>query len=305
MRNIVAVSIFAIAISGGAFPPDAMSPIFTSQAFAANANSNGNGRSGDDNNGDGGRSADAGSGSGGESSTSGSSTSGPASGQGQGGGLLRRLATGSGKPSSTGSTSPAGVATGASLQSLPSQANGGIGAANATAYVGPPDPKPVAPVTAYVMAKVAITGQAPGEIHRLLGAGHSYFNSDEHAKLHAAFDSRLKRVERYLQANAAAQAALTANDGVLPSEQDHLDALAYLDAVAVVADPDSTAEEVAAANALIASSSLTPATAQLVVDAFEAEATAVAAFVEADNQPYDQERRDVYDDVALFLGLIF
>jgi hypothetical protein len=156
------------------------------------------------------------------------------------------------------------------------------------------------------MAKVANTGQAPGEIHRLLGAGHSYFNSSEQAKLNAAYDSRINRVERYLEANAAALAALAANGGVLPSEQEYRDALAYLEAVAVVADPDSTAEEIAAAQAIIDGFPLLDAaTAQLVVDAFEAEAAAVAAFVEADNQPYDQERRDVYDDVALYLGLIF
>lgn len=297
MRSSVAVAVLAIAFSGGAFLQDAMPPIFTSQAFAANANSKGNGKS-DSNNGNGGRSADAGSGSANESSSGG-----PASSQGNGGGLLRLLATGSARPSSTDSTAPAGVAAGAPLQLLPSRANG---AAPAIALVGPPDPKPVAPVTAYVMETAEATGQKPGEIHRLLGAGHSYFNSNEQAKLHAAYDSRIKRVERYLLADWAAQEALATNGGVLPSEQDYLDAQAYLDAVAVLANPASTAEQIAAANATIAGFPLLdPATAQLVVDGYEAEATAIAAFEEADNQPYDDARRDVYDDIALYLGLTF
>ena len=299
MKSSVAVAVLVIAFSGGAFLQAAMPPIFTGQAFAASANSKGSGKS-DSNNGDGGRSADAGSGSANESSSGGPASSqgqgasgGPASGQGQGGGLLRLLATGSTGPSATGAPS----------QLHPSQPQGGTGAAVVTATIGPPDPKPVAPVTAYVMETAAATGQKPGEIHRLLGAGHSYFNSDEQAKLNAAYDSRIKRVERYLQADAAAQAALTANGGVLPTEQEYLDAVAYLDALAVLADPTSTQEEIDAANLIIAGSTLDAATAQLVVDAHEAEATAIAAFEEADNQPYEEARRAVYDDLAVYLGL--
>jgi hypothetical protein len=78
---------------------------------------------------------------------------------------LLRLLTGSARPSSADSAAPAGVATGAPLNLLPSQ-------------VGT---RPVALVTAYVMDMVEGTDIAPGEIHRLLGAGHSYFNSDEQA----------------------------------------------------------------------------------------------------------------------------
>ena len=295
IKGSVAVAVLTIAFSADAFLPDTIPLIFAGQAFAANANSNGKSNNG---NGNGGRSADARSG-----SSNASSSGGPASSQGNGGGLLRLLATGSARPSSTDSTAPAGTAVGAPLQLLPSQATG---AAPATALVGPPDPKPVAPVTAYVMETAAATGQKPGEIHRLLGAGHSYFNSNEQAKLNASANSRIKRVERYLQANAAAQAALTANGGISPSGPEYADVLAYLDAVAVLADPISTVEQITAANATIASFPLLdPATAQLVVDAYEAEATAIAAFDEADNQPYDEARRTVYDDLAVYLGLSF
>jgi hypothetical protein len=161
MKGSVAVAVLAIAFSADAFLQDTMAPVFAGQAFAASANGSGNGKAGE--NGNGGRSADAGSG--GASSGGGSS-----SGQGNGGGLLRLLATGSAKPSSTGGTAPAAVATGAPVQLLSSHANGGTGS----------------PVTAYVKEIVAGTGQPPGEIHRMLGGGHGYFNSDEQAKLNAA-----------------------------------------------------------------------------------------------------------------------
>ena len=105
-------------------------------------------------------------------------------------------------PDSTGGVAPA--ATGAPLDLLALQANDGTGS----------------PVTAYVMETVEGTDMTPGEIHSLLGAGHSYFNSNEQAKSHAADESRIKRVERYLQANADAQAALEANGGVLPTDQE-------------------------------------------------------------------------------------
>jgi hypothetical protein len=275
MKGSVAIAVLAIAFSAGAFLPDTMPSIFAGQALAASENASGNGNSGE-NTGNGGRSADAGSG---DTSSSG----GPTSGQGNGGGLLRLLATGSAQPSSTGGTAPAAVATGAPVQLLSLHANGGIGS----------------PVTAYVKEIVATTGQPPGEIHRLLGAGHSYFNSNEQAKANAAYDSRIKRVERYLQANAAAQAALAANGGVPPTLGEYADAVAYLGALDVIADLTSTVEEIAAAQAIVDSfPGLTPASAQVIVAAFEAEATAIAAFEEADNQPYNEERRAVYDALA-------
>ena len=272
VKGSVAVAVLAIAFSADALLPDTMPPVFAGQAFAANANSDGNGRSGE--NDDRGRSADAGSRSG-----DASSSGGPASGQGNGDGLLRLLANGS--------AAPDGVATGAPLQLLPSQANDGTGA----------------PVTAYVMETVG-PGQEAGEIHSLLGAGHSYFNSNEQAKLHAADESRIKRVERYLQANADLQAALTANDGVIPSDEEYGDALAYLGALAVIEDPDSyTEEEVAAAQAIVDSFDFADAAAaQAIIDAYEAAETTVAAFEEADNQPYDEARRAVYDALAAYLA---
>ena len=265
MRNSIngsiAVAVLAIAFSADAFLPDTM-PVFAGQAFAANANSNGN-ANGKSNNGDGGRSADARSRSG-----DASSSGGPASGRGQGGGL-RRLLTGSARPLST---ATAGVATGAPLQLLPPQASGGAGS----------------PVTAYVK-KTVEPGQAPGEIHRLLGAGHSYFNSSEQAKLHASPNSRIKRVERYLDANAAAQTALAENGGVVPLEPD------YLIAVAVIADPTAPPEAKLAAQVIV------DAYEAFTAEAFTAEAIAarVALFEEADNRPYDAERRAVYDALAV------
>ena len=99
----------------------------------------------------------------------------------------------------------------------------------------------------------------------------------------ASDNSRIQRVERYLQSNADAQAALTANGGI-PSEDE------YLNALAVLIDPASfTEEEVAAA--------------RLAFDAFEAAKAVVAAFEEADNRPYDELRRAVFDDIAAYLGL--
>ena len=280
VKSSVAVADLAIAFSADAFLPDTMPPIFVGQAFGANANSEGKGRSGE--NDDRGRSADAGSRSG-----DASSSGGPASSQGKGGGLLRLL-TGSARPLSPDSAAPVGVATGAPLQLLPPQANDGTGS----------------PVTAYVKETTEITGQKPGEIHRLLGAGHSYFNSDDHAKQNAAYESRIKRVKRYLQANAALQATLTANGGVTPTVGEYDAAQAYLNADAVLAAelaaPGSyTPEEIIAAQAIIDNSLLADATAtQAVIDAYEAEAVAIAAFEEADNQPYDPVRRAVYDALA-------
>lgn len=294
MKGGVAVAVLAIAFSADAFLPDTVPPIVAGQAFAASVNSNGNGSSGD--NGNGGRSADARSDSG-----NASSSGGPASSQGKGRGLLRLLAIGGGKPSSADSTAPTGVATGAPLQLLPSQPDG---AATETAFSGPPDPKPVSPVTAYVMETVEDTGQAPGEIHRLLGAGHSYFNSNEQAKLNAAPNSRIKRVERYLVANAAAQTA----GGVASTVANYAEAQAYLDAVAVLeaeaAVPGAyTTDQIVEAQVIIAGSVFgTAAEAQAVVVTYE---TLVALFEEADNQPYDADRRAVYDGLAAYLGPAF
>jgi hypothetical protein len=79
--------------------------------------------------------------------------------------------------------------------------------------------------------------------------------------------------------------------------------VAYLGALEVIADLTSTVEEIAAAQAIVDSfSGLTPAMAEMIVAAFEAEATAIAAFEEADNRPYDEDRRAVYDDIALYLS---
>jgi hypothetical protein len=105
--------------------------------------------------------------------------------------------------------------------------------------------------------------------------------------MNAADESRIKRVERYLAANAAALAAETENGG-LPLPGDYDLAVALL--AAEEATPGTyTAEEIAAA--------------QMMVDAYDAEATAIAAFEEADNQPYDPDRRAVYDALAEYMAL--
>jgi hypothetical protein len=126
----------AIAFSAGVYLPGTAPPIFTGQAFAANANSDGNGRSGDDNGRSGGNNGNSGNnGKGGQSSNAPSHASKDL-------GLLHLLhllVTGGAKPSSAGTT-PAGVATGEPLQLLPPQADG---AATGTAVVGLPVPRPV------------------------------------------------------------------------------------------------------------------------------------------------------------------
>ena len=344
----LSVAVIAAASSGYAVLPGATPLNFIGDAYAANANSDGNGSSAT-NSGNGGQSASAGPASGGSPSSNASSGGGPASapeqagsppsGQGQGGGLERLLATGIAKPSSDGVSGPSNVATGAPLQLLPPQANGGVGTANSHVPVGPPDPKPGAPASVWAHAMAEASGLPPGEYHRLLGAGHSYFNSSDMAKANAADDSRPKRVERYLQANAVAQTALAAVGGVVPTDAAYAGAQAYLEAANVIAN--STVASPADAQAIVAAyeadpqlpgpSGLVPtdaeyaeaqaylaaqgvidgstiasaADAQAIIDAYEAEAAAVGAFEEADNQPYDPERRAAYDSLAAYMGIAF
>jgi hypothetical protein len=210
MRGSVAVAVLAIAFSADAYLPDTVPPIFAGQAFAANINSDGNGRSGGDNgrsgdNGNGGRSADA------QSRSRNESARGrPASIRGIGRGLLRLLTTGSAWPSSAGNT-PAGVATGPPMQLLPSQANG---AATGAALVRLPAPRPVE------------------------------WNLEVGADVQAAV--------------TANDAATSANDNVIPTYQDNLNA-----AVAVI-EADSSFDAT--------------------VDAYKALAAIIAAFEEADKR---------------------
>lgn len=274
VKGSIAVAALAIAFSADSFLPDTMPPIFAGQALAASAN--GHIKS---NNGNGGTSADAGS-----HSKNAPPRASPASGQGNGGGPLHLLAIGGTKPPSAGSAATAGIATGAPLELLESQA---VGATAATAPVGPPDPKPDAPATAYVMETAAATGQRPGDIQRQLVAGRSDVNSNEQAKLSAPAIFRTKPVERYFQADADLQAALTAAGGAIPSDAEYADAQAYLGAVAVQADPGSfEAEEIAAAGAVINGFPfLDAASAQVVADAYEAVAPAAPAIQDADNRP--------------------
>ena len=131
---------------------------------------------------------------------------------------------------------PAGVATGAPVQLLPPEANG---AATDTALVGLPVPKPVSPVQ-------LLLSQANGAATDTVPVGPPDPESLEH----------------YLEASADAQAAVTANDNVIPTHEDNLSA-----AVAVIEAGSSF---------------------DATVDAYKALAAIIAAFEEAESRPDDE-----------------
>lgn len=260
------IAVFAIALTAFAFSPDMLSPIGDGQARAANEKSNNNGKSGS-NRGNGGRSASKGSSSRGLGSSSRS---------------------------------------------------------NGSASDGSPKR---APVTDFVRNTLE-PGQNPGDLHSMIGSGHSFFNANENAINNAAYSSRLKRFERYLQADADATRALVNTGGIVPTDdeldeaQRYLLAQEHLDAHAVIASAETSVVEEAdliEAQTIIANSVFADeAEAQAAIDgyslaydpnaiiqSYQAAADGYAAFEEADNQPYDEDRRTIIDDLAAYLGISF
>jgi hypothetical protein len=170
----------------------------------------------------------------------------------------------------------------------------------------------MSPVTVWAML-MADGDTTPGYWRSLIGAGNS-LNASENAD--PADSSRIKRIARYFEANATAEAAAAALKVIVDFYG--LDLPVYTYQEAVDAALDLGLDDTAQATVDAYEADPTPPGAgseeyQDYVDArnylyalaviadHEAEAAALAAFTEADNRPYDETRRDAYDDLAAFL----
>lgn len=164
-----------------------------------------------------------------------------------------------------------------------SNGNGGGGGGGGNDNGGGPtiSPGPHSVVRQYVIAN----GLKQGELARTLKSWNS-LNANPKAFINNLDNpnSLLGKEARYICANAATDTALTTftdlggNPQSPPTEQAAADAQAYLDALmlldgadpnTVATDPNSTTEEVAAAN-LVLGSDLTETTAQAIVDQYDA-----------------------------------